>query len=78
MTKCWIFKKTNGTWNLPNSQQDCYTQNRTAAFLKIKTVFINFSTPILLCTPPSTTGHLVQGGPGGNLPETSACQLCKH
>lgn len=68
MTKCQIFKKTNGTWNLANSQKDCYIQNRTAAFLRLKKVFINFSTPIVLCTPPSTSGRLVQGGLRGNLP----------
>lgn len=78
MTKCQIFKKINGTWNVPKSQKDCYIQNRTAAFLKLDTVFISFSTPILLCTPSFTTGYLVQWGLGGNLPETSASQLCKH
>lgn len=78
MTECHIFKMTNGNWNLPNSQKNCYIQNRTAAFLKLKTIIFNFSTPILLCTSPSTTGHLVQGGLSWNLLDTSACHLCKH
>lgn len=59
MTKCQIFKKANGIWNLPNSQKDCYIQNKTAAFLKLKIVIMSFSTPVLLCTPPFASGHVV-------------------